>query len=404
MTIRMDSLIRTIGTALDIVEGELLGVSTNHGKRVAVLCSAMSARLGMTPRERPEFTACALFHDNALTEYILSEREGGEKDPAMKSHCVLGQRNIDALGLAGTDGLILYHHERADGSGPFGKRPGEIPGEIPLEAELIGIADKTDAAHHLQRLGPEELTIIRSEIRNEAGVKFSPQVSGALLDVLDADMLTLLSDAHIQATVEDYLPAWTVDIEDHMVIKLGELITRFIDYKSAFTKRHSTEIAAKAALMADWYAYNAEQRAELFLTACLHDLGKVTIPAEILEKPGKLTDAEFEIIKSHVYRTWEFLKDIEGMEHICTWAANHHEKLDGTGYPFSKTADQLDFNSRLMACIDIYQAVSEERPYHPPRTHEDTMTVLQTMAHQGLIDPAICADLAQGFKQITDNN
>jgi HD-GYP domain-containing protein (c-di-GMP phosphodiesterase class II) len=71
----------------------------------------------------------------------------------------------------------------------------------------------------------------------------------------------------------------------------------------------------------------------------------------------------------------------------------YHEKLDGSGYPFGKKAEELDFNSRLMACIDIYQAVSEERPYHPERDHQSTMKILHDMAEKGQVDAGIVKDM-----------
>jgi HD-GYP domain-containing protein (c-di-GMP phosphodiesterase class II) len=146
--------------------------------------------------------------------------------------------------------------------------------------------------------------------------------------------------------------------------------------------------------MGGYYRYNNAERMKLYLAAALHDIGKLEIPTEILEKPGKLTDAEFSIIKDHIRITWELLKDIDGFQSVCDWASNHHEKLNGTGYPFGKKAEQLDFNSRLMACIDIYQAVSEERPYHPPRNHESTMQVLYQIAESGGIDRDILNDIS----------
>jgi HD-GYP domain-containing protein (c-di-GMP phosphodiesterase class II) len=145
--------------------------------------------------------------------------------------------------------------------------------------------------------------------------------------------------------------------------------------------------------MGNYYGYSRVERAELYLAAALHDIGKLATPVDILEKPGKLTDGEFSIIKEHVRITWELLKDIEGFGLICAWASNHHEKLDGSGYPFGKKAEELDFNSRLMACIDIYQAVSEERPYHPGRNHGDTMKILYSMADKGQIDGGIVKNL-----------
>jgi len=391
----MDSLIKTIGTALDFVEHELLGASTNHGKRIAVLCARMGNALGKSEEEIAGMANCALLHDNALSEYILAERLGGHHDPAMKLHCEYGQRNVDTLCFkTNVKDFVLYHHERADGKGPYGIREGEGP----LEAELIAIADSVDVAHHLQRLSPgscqEKLSSIRRSIEEEAGKRFSRTAAEAMLEILDWPTILSISDNGINETAEAAFIPWIIDVEADNIFRMADFITRIIDYKSAFTRKHSAQIANKAWFMGGYYKYDKTERAKLYLAAALHDLGKLGTPTAILEKPGKLNPEEFLIIKEHIYRTWELLKDIEGFESICAWAANHHEKLDGTGYPFGKTADDLDFNSRLMACIDIYQAVSEERPYHPARNHEDTMQVLRKMAEAGGVDQNIVNDLS----------
>jgi len=390
MTIRMDSLIKTIAMALDSVECELLGASTNHGKRIAVLCAKMGKTLGKSPEEIMGMAICALLHDNALTEYILAERLANEHDPAMKKHCEYGQRNVDALCLkTSVKDFILYHHERADGNGPFGIRAGEGP----LEAELIAIADSIDVAHHLQRLEQEKLPSIRHIITEATGSHYSKTAAEALLEVLDWPTILSLKDDAIQETTEAAFIPWIVDIETDTIFGLAGFITKIIDYKSAFTRRHSTQIANKAWFMGEYYKYDPVMQRELYLAAALHDIGKLEVPTNILEKPGKLTDAEYIEIKKHISRTWELLKDIEGFQTICDWASNHHEKLNGTGYPFKKKADDLDFNSRLMACIDIYQAVSEERPYHPKRNHSDSMEILYKMMNAGEIDGSIVNDI-----------
>ena len=386
----MDSLIKVIGAALDLVESELLGASTNHGKRIAVLCAKMGEILGKSPQEITGLVTCALLHDNALTEYILSERLGGERDPAMKKHCEYGQRNVDALHLeTNVRDFVLYHHERADGKGPFGTREAEIP----MEAELISIADSIDVTHHLQRLGPEGLSTIRRYIADETGRRYSKTAAQAMLEVLDWPMLLSLKDDVIQETTASVFLPWVVDIETETMFGLADFMARIIDCKSVFTRRHSTQIANKAWFMGEYYHYNHEEKAKLYLAAALHDIGKLAIPPAILEKPDKLSDEEFSIIKGHVRLTWEMLKDIDGFKTICAWAADHHEKLDGSGYPFGKKGDEMDFNSRLMACIDIYQAVSEERPYHPGRSHGDTMAIMFKMAENGKIDGNIVKDM-----------
>jgi len=213
-----------------------------------------------------------------------------------------------------------------------------------------------------------------------------------MLEILDLPVLMSLKDDVIKQTAADSLSPWIVDIQTETVLGLAGFVARIIDYKSVFTQKHSTQIANKAWFMGKHYKYDHEKISELYLAAALHDLGKLAIPSEILEKPGKLTNEEFEIIKRHVHLTWELLKDVEGFETICQWASNHHEKLDGTGYSFGKKADELDFNSRLLICLDLYQAISEERPYHPKRNHADTIQILYEMADAGKIDKDIVKD------------
>ena len=386
----MDSLIATIATALDIVENELLGASTNHGKRISVLCAKMGKLLGKTQEEISALIICALLHDNALTEFILGERMGGQHDPAMKKHCEYGQRNVDALHLsANVKDFILYHHERADGKGPCGIRAGEGP----LEAELIAIADAIDVAHHLQRLQPEKLDDIHNIIDRSVGKRFSKTAAELMREALDRPTLLSLDDDVIQETAAAVFVPRLVEIEAKTIFGLASFVSRIIDCKSVFTQQHSSQIANRAWLMSGYYDYEPADRAKLYLAAALHDIGKLATPTRILEKPGKLTDDEFSIMKDHVRMTWELLKDIEGFQDICVWASGHHEKLDGTGYPHGRKADEQDFNSRLMACIDIYQAVSEERPYHPRRNHEDTMRILWKTANAGKIDGNIVRDI-----------
>ena len=215
-----------------------------------------------------------------------------------------------------------------------------------------------------------------------------------MLEILDLPTLLSLRDSVIMKTTDAAFIPWIVDVEAEEIFHLAGFITRIIDYKSAFTQKHSTQIANKAWFMGGYYKYDPVQRVQLYLAAAFHDIGKLETPAAILEKQGQLTDKEFFLIKEHILRTWELLKDIEGFESVCDWASNHHETLTGTGYPFGKKADELDFNSRLMACIDIYQAVSEERPYHPARNHNDTMQIMQKMADNGKIDGGIVKDIS----------
>jgi HD-GYP domain-containing protein (c-di-GMP phosphodiesterase class II) len=385
----MDQLIQALGTALDAVEAELLGASTNHGKRIAVLCSLMGRRSGMSEETVRALTACALLHDNALSEYIAEEIDS--QIPSFNLHCTAGQRNVDTLDLgAESSDFVLYHHERADGNGAFHKKAAE---ETSLGSQFISITDSLDVHYHLQRVPLQSLEDIRLYIRDKADSHYTRRSAEVLLDVLDSPVIESLSDQYIHETAARVLPPWSVDIEQHVLLDLAAFVSRIIDCKSVFTRKHSVQIAEKAWKMGEYYRYDPSTRIQLYLAASMHDLGKLFIPTAILEKTSRLNDEEFRIIQQHIYKTWELLGTIEGFETIHRWASQHHERLNGTGYPFAKKASELDFNARLLACIDIYQAVSEERPYHKSRSHYETMPILYDLVQTGAIDRGIVRDM-----------
>ena len=389
---RMDSFIQVLAHALDMVEIVLLGASTHHGKRIAALCGAMGRRLEIGEDRLSGLVSCAMLHDNALTESesVMPGWAQGNDTKGLSIHSEIGQRNIEVIPFrCDTGGFIRYHHEYANGRGPFGLSEGYCP----LEAELIAIADMVDVQNHLQRFSPKELPALRDAIAADIHHRFTGRAGGAMLDILNEEMLVSLRDENIEETIRRSIPFWQMDMGNTALIPIAHFVARIIDYKSAFTMLHTTQIANRAWVMAEYYGYDLMEKIQLFLAASLHDIGKLAVPSEILEKPGKLDNEEFGIIKSHVSQTREIMSAAEGMELITEWAANHHEKLDGSGYPFGKTADDLDHNSRLMACIDIYQAVCEERPYHPRRSHAETMPVLYSMAEKGGIDSDIVNDM-----------
>lgn len=390
MTVQMNCLLKAAASALDIVESESAGASANHSERTALLCSAMGQFLGMDHERILGLTVCAMLHDNGLTESMLLERIRGEAD--MKAHCEYGQRNIDSLCLKTAGDCILFHHERADGSGPFGRKNDEIS----LEAGLLAIADSIDLDYHLQSLGPEDLDYVRNVIRNDTGKRYGEQAAEAMLETLDQSMLALLRDSSIRRGAA--IPVWYAAGE--AVTGFAGFMARVIDYRSLFTMRHSIQIANRAWLMGVHYGYDFHECLRLYLAASLHDLGKLAVPVKLLEKGGSLTGDELWLVREHVFSTWEFLKSLEGFEdfeNVRVWASCHHEKLDGSGYPFGKRAAELDFNSRLLACLDIYQSACEERPSHPGRSHAAAMKILYKMADRGRLDAGIIRDMDRVF-------
>lgn len=101
-------------------------------------------------------------------------------------------------------------------------------------------------------------------------------------------------------------------------------------------------------------------------------------------------------MQTHAYYTYRILTDMD-LGDIVHWASFHHEKLDGSGYPFGKVGDELDFNDRLLACCDIYQALTEDRPYKKALSHQESIKIMREMAHQNKIDSQIVEDINRIF-------
>lgn len=391
MLFRMDKLLASIFQGMDMVESELVGATSRHDKRIAVLVMKMGQHLGWTDDELICAGACALLHDNALAEYILSEKPGLLREINLQAHCIKGEKNVSYLPFpSNVAGYVLYHHEYMDGSGAFGMNPEDTP----IGAQLITIADRLDLHHDLRIWDAERVMPLRAYVEDRRGTYFTETAANAMLAVLHDDLLCQLVDEKIDALFMNLMPKWAVDKTAVELMPIGNTVARITDYKSHFTSKHSMQIANRAHLMARHYKMDDETCAKIYIAASVHDIGKLMIPTKILEKPGKLTDEEYATIQSHVHWSYEMLKDVDGFEDICRWAVTHHRKLNGGGYPtLPEIYFPIDLPGKLIACIDIYQAVRETRPYHGGRSHQETMEVMWQMVKAGEIDGPITADI-----------
>lgn len=391
MKINFNDILYALSYGLDCVEEELIGVSRNHGKRVAYISTVMGREMGMDERELSDLSACAILHDCAITEYIQTEIQHNSQD---QSHCAMGEKNIQGLPFFGNvEGIVLYHHERADGGGPFGK----FPHEIPLAARLIHFADSLDSACDLGSLTEKNYIHMKKYLRESRANIFEDELVELFERAFPEDSLLGIGAESLEENLSAVLVPHELEAGNGSLYALARLFAKIIDYKSGFTSHHSIGFAEKAARMAKYYGYDEAMREKLFFTGALHDVGKLIIANDVLEKPGRLDDREYMYIQEHVHHTWKILSPIRGMEDIARWASRHHEKLDGSGYPFGLTGEALSHTDRLMACIDIYQALVEERSYKEGMPHKKAMAMLRNLAERAQLDAGIVEDINTVF-------
>lgn len=407
MELDIVGLVSACSYALDCIEAELVHVTNRHGKRVAYISVCMAERLGIKGRALQDLAICALLHDNALTQYISEEvqkkpdavnAEGEYDRNAMSElvseitpkklgvHCIYGEQNIKKLPFdTDMSGVILYHHENADGTGPFGKRWDEIP----LFARIIHICDMVDVIGNSCDFSDGNWVKAQNFIRKNRDILFDSECVDAFLDVFSEENFVSMSQDAFEEKLWKTIPRQKRSCDFNTCKNIADFFAQIVDYKSEFTGKHSLGVAQKAAELAEYMGYSEADIEKIYMAGALHDIGKMAIGNEILEKPGRLSDEEFSRMKNHAGYTYMILSDVEDFEEVRDWAAFHHEKLDGTGYPFGRTGAELNEPERIMACVDIYQALTESRPYKSGMTHEKACTILEDMAVKGWIDAEI---------------
>ncbi len=399
----INQFLQAVSFAIDFVEIDVLGASINHSRRVAYISLRIAEALGLSDYEKSDIVAFSIMHDNGLceeslvTEVKFKEMNQLQRMEGLKEHCLYGERNIRSYHLlSGNKNIIKYHHENWNGSGFFGLQGNEIP----LLAQIIGLADFVDNIYHFE-VGKHDL--ILDFVKKNKGIRFAPDIVDAFLKVSSFPKfwLDLRNETIWQALKNIVIPnihpmTW------EEIFETTKIFTTIIDSKSSFTGKHSSGIVKKTKIACDFYGFSNEEGIKMQIAASLHDLGKLAIPSEILDKPGKLTSKEIEIMKSHSYYTKFALKQVDHFEDIKEWAANHHETLNGTGYPEGLTAKDLGFNSRLLACIDIFQALTEDRPYRKGLKFRETFKIMKEMADNGFIDKSIVCDFIPYLSEVSN--
>ena len=381
----------SLSFTLDFVEQELISDVSDHGRRVAYIAARIGRRLNLNDRDLFDLISYALLHDNGITAARMFGPRSLLEIEQIRQHCIQGEKNVRFFPFFHpVPNVILYHNEYCDGSGFFGRKGNEIP----LYSRVIALSDFT-AIQYVSGKSPEEiLDTVKRESR-----KFDPGLTDLFFELgANVEFWLSMSSIFVGEALSLLIPQVKREFSYCDIRKVSQIFSCIIDEKSPFTGAHSRGISEKTGILCRHYGYDEQTYWKMRIAADLHDLGKIMVPNSILDKPGSLTPAEISVVQSHPFYTRKALEVISGFEDITNWAANHHEKLNGTGYPYGFTRERLDFNSRMLACIDIYQALTEDRPYRVGMSHGQAVGIMRNMARMDLIEPSIVEDISRTFR------
>ncbi len=284
---------------------------------------------------------------------------------------------------------VRYHHDRYNG----GNLSGLAGEEIPLLSRILHIADRVEVQVHSDEHILKQRGRILAHFKDNAN--FDPNIVRVLNSLANKDSFwfDITTPGSIDAirSKNNILSTDRFSIED--LTNLSEIFSDIIDGTSPYTYSHSINNARVAHYLSLKVGFSENEGRMMYLAGLLHDIGKLGIPNDILDKPGKLTRDEFDRVKQHPYYSYIILSKIPGFSIIAEWAGFHHEKLDGSGYPFGLKAAAIPLGSRVLAVADIFTALLEERPYREPLNITEAMKVIWQMVEDGLIDRRVVNSL-----------
>lgn len=260
--------------------------------------------------------------------------------------------------------------------------------EIPLMARVASLAQCAEIFH-----GRHGRAAALRVVRRRRGSWFDPRLVDLLLRWEGDDgWWAALAGPEIRERVVEAEPGDRPRVVDEAGLDaVAGAFAEIVDAKSPFTFRHSTRVAHFAVAMAGEMGMGAGERRRLHRAGLLHDIGKLGVSSRILEKAGPLTPAERREVEAHPRHGWEILSRVEAFGDFARMASLHHEKLDGSGYPWGVRGDEMEPAARILCVADIYEALTADRPYRAGMPPADAFAILRRDAGPRLSADAVAA-------------
>lgn len=389
----LNNIFLSLSDAIDLANPEI----ACHQMRCAYMVWQMAKEAGL-PRERVKrLYMAALLHDiGALTPKDKTRLHTFEETDIL-AHCLRGEVLFQSVPLLAPAAPIVRHHHR-----DWCDCDGSIGDPDVLDAQILLLADWVERLVRRDCFILSQMESITARIRSMEKTIFHPDVVELFVRASDREEFWLdVASPRLYGLLLREGPLRSIEIPFEDIASIAGAMQKIIDFRSPFTATHSAGVAECAALLTGHFGYMETEVKLMHLAGHVHDLGKLIIPNAILEKQGKLTREEFQVVKQHTYFTYEVLLSIDRLERVAEWAAFHHEKLDGTGYPFRVGAEKINTGSRIMAVADIFTALTEDRPYRPGMPLDKALAILTEQADSGKIEPRVVTLLGDHAKEIS---
>ena len=395
-TFSIFELVDSLATALDAINPAI----DAHHKVVCYIAAAIADELGLPRQDYNDLFVAAYLHD--IGSLPLAERmrilEFEMKSPHL--HAELGYNLLTKFPhVSEAASVVRFHH--VPWNHGAGNRFRGMP--VPRLSHLIHLADRIAVLYDRNKPVFAQVAGILASIDSFTGLMFDPDHVAAFRKVSNREVFWLdLSFGELERVLRRmcHLPHVAINLDE--LLAVSKFFALVVDCRSRFTATHSGGIAATAAELGRRAGMSRNECKMLKIAGYMHDIGKLAVPNTILEKAGPLTDEEWHVMRAHTYHTRNILGKITGFEEITAWAAEHHETLDGAGYPLHLVDEDISLGSRIVAVADIYTALSEDRPYRKGFDKEKIREVFETRVGAGKLSREIVDLLFDHYDGIDD--
>jgi len=382
--INLSETIFYLSDAFSLVGGDLV----DHAKRVAFMALECGKELNWDDEQKDHLFLASILHDCGVSKTETYERILSFEGINAGNHSAKGAELLNASSaLSGLSECILHHH--VDWNVLKGI---DLSDQVKLEANCINMLDTIDfLILYFQQEKPNILLHrdrIRRKVADGKNRVFNPKLVDVFMKVSQPEAFWLVLD---NGLCSSYTKSWVEDRRkqkiDFVDLKSVVLLySRMVDAKSFYTIQHSEGVASLSRRLGELFELDEHTCDKLELAGLLHDLGKLRVPDYILDKPDELTEEEFLIMKRHSFDTYDIIKNVGGFEDISLWASQHHERVDGSGYPFQYASQQLSLEARIVAVADVFQSYTQDRPHREKLLPEDILIILRQEMEMGKLD------------------
>lgn len=381
------NFIKSLSKAIDLISKTVIG----HHLKVTYISSKLAEKMNLAKNDKKNLILSALIHDIGVF-HLNQNFSNLSFDTKDNKHALVGyellKKHKKTRSLAK---IIKYHHTEWKAK----------PDDKYYLSHILFLADRTSVLINESEPILSQVERIKKIIDNSNN-RFWPEAVNELNKISNKECfwLSLTSEKYINKFISRNKDLCDDKCTLDDLIELSEIFSHIIDFRSSFTATHSEGVTGSALALSDLMNLHSQDLKIIEIAGYLHDIGKLAVPRNILHKRGKLTSREYNIIKAHTYYTYQVLDHITEKDNIKRWAAYHHEKLNGNGYPFHLNKENLSQGARIMAVADIFSAVTEDRPYRKGMDKNKVINLFQTEVKNNNLDKNIVSLLIENYDEV----